>query len=101
MAIKTKEELLNSISARLGDDTGDEALALIEDVTDTLGDYESRVSDSTNWKQKFEENDREWREKYKSRFFEGVPAEEERESYTEEPTPMTSFDQLFSVKEGK
>ena len=38
MAIKTKDELIQSLNAVLGDNASDEALALMEDVSDTLDD---------------------------------------------------------------
>ena len=38
MAVRKKDELLSAIRARLGDDTSDEALSLIEDFHDTLND---------------------------------------------------------------
>ena len=43
MAVRTREEILNSIRARIGDDTSDEAISLVEDVTDTLADMENRA----------------------------------------------------------
>ena len=48
------------------DKTGDsdEDLALIEDVSDTL----TSLSESENWKEKYETNDAEWRTKYRERF---------------------------------
>ena len=66
--IKTKDELLEIIRGRVGEDTSDEAISYLEDVTDTLEDYESRVADSTDWKAKYEENDANWRRKYIDRF---------------------------------
>lgn len=69
MAIKSKDELLKFLKEKTKDDTSDETLGFIEDVTDTFNDYDSKVKDQTNWKQKYEDNDREWREKYKERFF--------------------------------
>lgn len=71
--ILNKEELLNSIKSRLGDDTSDEALKFLEDVSDTISDYETKSSQ--DWKSKYEENDAEWRRKYKERFFEGTPVQ--------------------------
>lgn len=105
MAIRTRDEILEVIKARLGDDTSDEALAIIEDITDTLTDYETKVAgDGTDWKAKFEENDTEWRNKYKERFFSGdvkvvgkPPAGEPEEP--EEPEEVRTFDDLF--KEGE
>lgn len=75
--IKSKDEILQAISAKIGDDNSDEALGLYEDISDTLSDYETRVSDSADWKKKYEDNDAEWREKYKERFLSG----------SDEPTP--------------
>lgn len=71
MAVISKDELLQAISNRIGDDTSDEALALLEDVSDTLTDFDARLNDDTDWKQKYEENDKQWREKYRDRFKEG------------------------------
>ena len=97
MAVRTRDEILESLKARIGDSTDDDTLAFIEDVTDTLTDYETRVSDSTNWKEKYETNDAEWRQRYRNRFF-GAPESEEveTEDVVEKETekPMT-FEDLF------
>lgn len=80
MAIRSREELLTSINARFADDTSDEVLALIEDVTDTLSDYDRRIGDSTDWESKYNQLDSEWRERYKARFFDsGKPIKESEE----------------------
>lgn len=100
MAVKTRDEILTAIKDRLGDDTSDEALNFIEDVTDTLNDYESRTSGESNWKKKYEDNDKMWRQKYKDRFFNtsGEDASSNEDDFEEEKKPMT-FDDLFDVKE--
>lgn len=85
MAIKSKEEILEQINARIGEDNSDEAIAIIEDITDTLNDFETRANgDGVDWKTKYEENDKEWRNKYKERFFNPEPNEDNN---LEEPTP--------------
>lgn len=71
MAIKSTEELLNAIKARVGEDNSDEALELIEDVSDTLKDLNSKASKEQDWEHKYYENDIAWRNKYKERFFSG------------------------------
>ena len=97
MAVRTRDEILESLRARIGDSTDDETLAFIEDVTDTLSDYETRVSDSTNWRERYETNDAEWRQRYRDRFF-GNPESEVVETdnvvETETERPMT-FEDLF------
>jgi hypothetical protein len=102
MAIKTREELLQSINECLSDDSSDDALTLLEDVTDTLNDYDTRLSDTTDWKQKYEDNDKEWREKYKSRFTNGTDnlGEGEKDSgkgkdKEDEEEKHYTFDELF------
>lgn len=86
------------ISARIGDDNSDEAIELLEDVTDTLNDYETRTADSTNWKEKYETNDREWRDKYKERFMSGDSSEDDKFIEDEEEPKRYTFEELF--KEG-
>ena len=97
MAVRTRHEILESLRARIGDSTDDDTLAFIEDVTDTLYDYETRVSDSTNWRERYETNDAEWRQRYRDRFF-GNPESEVVETdnvvETETEKPMT-FEDLF------
>ena len=104
--VKTKEEILGSIKDKFKDDTSDEALSFIEDVTDTINDLEHKAQNETDWKSKYEENDKEWREKYKERFFSGDPVqpstatetepekEEHIPGYKDDGTPM-SFSDLF------
>ena len=41
MAVKTKEEILNALKAKFAEDSSDEVLAIIEDVTDTFDDFDS------------------------------------------------------------
>jgi hypothetical protein len=100
MAIRTQEEILNLIKGKLNDDTSDEALALIEDVTDTLTDLETRTKNSDEWKTKYETNDKEWRERYKARFF-NEPVEDESEILEKkveiEEHPKT-FEDLFKAE---
>lgn len=79
MAVRTQEELMTLIRARIGDDTSDEALGLLEDISDTFGDLSKKATpDGEDWKQKYQDLDKEWRDKYKARFFESSP----------EPTPQ-------------
>ena len=97
MAIKTREELLESINTIIGENTSDEALAIIEDVQDTFSDYDTRLSDTTDWKAKYEENDNAWRTKYRDRFFNSPGSDPEADP---EPEPIKkTFEDLFT-KEG-
>lgn len=66
MAIKTKDELIQSLNAVLGDNASDEALALMEDVSDTLDD--NAAKGAVDWEHKYRENDAAWRARYRDRF---------------------------------
>lgn len=68
MAVRTRDEIIELVKARIGEDTSDEALGFLEDISDTLSDYDTRITESGDWKVKYEENDAEWRKRYKDRF---------------------------------
>ena len=94
--IKSKEDLLATVSARLEGDTSDEAISLFEDLSDTLTDMETKANgDGTDWKAKYEENDAEWRKKYKERFF-NTSANEEGGNENDELPIKRNFDDLFT-----
>ena len=99
--IKTREELMTMITARVGEDTSDEAISFMEDITDTLNDYETKLAgDGTDWKTKYEENDRQWREKYIARF-NGTGEDlnqPNRNQFSENENKKYSYEDLF--KEG-
>ena len=101
MAVKTKAEILETIRSRVGDSTDDETLEFLEDVTDTLTDLETRASDSTDWKGKYDELDKSWREKYRERFFSSNPKEKTgNEGFEEkEDKEKKTYEDLFDVKE--
>lgn len=94
--IKSKDEIISMISQRIGEDNSDEAIGLLEDITDTLNDYETKTNDSTNWKQKYEDNDKEWRERYKERFMSGSSDDIEEELVDEPAERKYTFDELFT-----
>lgn len=76
MAIVARSELQDAIARVLGDRSDDEAIALMENFTDTLNDYDSRVGE--DWKGKYEANDAEWRRRYMDRF-NGTSSDEDLE----------------------
>ena len=100
----TREELMNRIKERIGDGIEDKDIALMEDIADTYDDMAGRAADQTDWKAKYEENDRNWRQKYIDRF---NSAAESDADFVEEPkdsdetileyeAPKT-YEELFEV----
>lgn len=98
MAVKTREEILAEVRARVGEQTDDETIAFLEDVTDTLSDLETKAKgDGTDWKTKYEENDAEWRKKYTERFYSSDPTTDpEPPKQDDTPKPKT-FAELFTT----
>lgn len=94
MSVKNKDEILEAIKTRVGDNTDDESISLLEDVSDTLTDLETRASGGEDWKTKYEENDKLWRERYTARFFSKEPEPDPKQ----EPEVKKTFSDLF--KEG-
>ena len=68
MAVKDRDSILAAVKQMIGDNTSDEAIALMEDITDTITDYETKAADKTDWKAKYDEMDANWRRKYIERF---------------------------------
>ncbi len=103
--IKTTTEILELIKNKFADDTSDETLSFIEDVSDTLKEKDSLAGASEEWKKKFEDNDTMWREKYKSRFFNSAdagasdpPTGIEDIEKPDEPPKQLEYDDLFKQK---
>ena len=95
MAVKTKDEIMATIKTVLGENQSDEAITLLEDVADTL-DATTGAGDGTDWKAKYEENDKNWREKYTSRFYNtGSEPDEEIGTQNVEDNAPTTFEELF------
>lgn len=76
--VLTKEKLIEAIQSKLG--TEDSDLEILENITDTINSFTD--TEQEDWKKKFEENDKAWREKYKARFSEPSPKQS-----VEEKTP--------------
>lgn len=101
MAVKSKDDILTEIKAKFGEDDSDDTLSFIEDISDTLDDMSDQLSKSGEWKDKYEQNDKEWRQKYRDRFF-SKPIDEPdvtSDPVTEPATkkPMT-YDDLFKIE---
>lgn len=112
MAVRTREEIMNSVNARFADDTSDETLTFIEDTADTLNNYETSIN--TDWEKKYNDLntdyqnlDSSWRQRYRERFFDGAPrnttttAEEVVEDNKEDlisESEDKSFEDLFTER---
>ena len=91
MAVKTVDEIMKKVRERIGEDNSDEAIEFIEDISDTFKSFSS----TEDWKTKYEENDKKWREKYRDRFFTSKEEVEEDEIEEPEEKEKKKFEDLF------
>lgn len=96
MAKLSKEELLEKVRTYVGDRNDDDTLEIIEDINDSFDS-----SDADEWKKKYEDNDKMWRDKYISRFFEKKEEEthDTPTEHVEEEKEYKTFDDLFEEEE--
>lgn len=110
MAVITKDELINTVRARLGEAPDDDGIALLDNLSDTLADYETRVnydweSERQDLINRYEENDKMWRTKYSERFGQGISSDNQSEieprvddvQLEDEATEIT-YEDLFEAK---
>lgn len=94
MAKLSKDELIEKVKKYVGDRTDDETIEIIEDITDSID-----TSDADEWKQKYEENDKMWRDKYVSRFFDKKQEDPEASTEPEEEKEYNSYEDLFEKED--
>lgn len=88
MAKKTKDELLASAKAILGENTSDEALAFMEDISDSM------TTSTEDWEAKYNENDAAWRKRYAERFMSAGDDSDIELEPDPEPKRLT-YEELF------
>lgn len=114
MAVRTKSEIMDILKTQFSGNTVDEVLTLLEDVSDTLDDLETKAKgDGEDWKTKFEKNDAEWRQRYQDRFFSGTSdgngkqnnsntdVIDKNDEVTDETDEPLRYEDLFTSPDGK
>lgn len=104
MAVRTKEEIMQMIRERVGENTDDDTIKFVEDVSDTLDDYDNKTGTAAEWEQRYNDNDAEWRKRYTERFFSAAPTGDQNTSPDPDPedpadheAPKT-YDELFTTE---
>lgn len=93
MAIKTRDELISSVSDILGENNSDEALQLLTDLRDTLGS-QTDAQKITELENQLKEQDATWRKKYRDAFLSGAD-----ESFEEEQNKRPrKYEDLFKTE---
>jgi hypothetical protein len=102
MAVLTRDEFFDSVHRYIGEDSSDEGIAFLEDVTDTYNSLEERANgNGEDWEARYHELDETWKERYKHRFQSSNggsyidPIEDEEDEEEEEKAKKISIDDLF------
>lgn len=112
MAVLNRDDFFSAIQSIIKDDTSDDSISFVENMTDTYNSLVNSASgDGEDWKKKYEENDKMWKERYKHRFFSGkndfVPSgsenseQEDKEAEAQERAEHITIDNLFSDTKDK
>lgn len=104
MAILSREDFLNSVRTRIGEDTSDESITFIEDMTDTYDELARASADATDWEAKYNQLDADWRKRYIDRFNGKTDDDvddsmDEGGSSDDEYEAPTTYEDLFKRKE--
>lgn len=95
----SREDFMKSIKDKIGEDNSDEAVTFLENMTDTFDEMEKEIKgDGVDWKAMYEKNDKEWRDKYTARFYQGSTQEDDIDDH-KEPEPPKTFEELFKTGE--
>lgn len=107
--VLSKSQVMEQVKGLIGENADDSTLKFLEDISDTLDDLETKSKgDGEDWKAKYDELDKSWRDKYRERFFSGTSETDEKEPKNdllepsgtgeeeedEEKEPLT-FEELF------
>lgn len=95
MAVRTRDEIMAQLQTIVGDDTSDETLAFIQDISDTIG-TDNSAQRITELETQLTKQDEEWRKKYRDAFFTGKPDDSIEEDEPESNKPK-SFMDLFTT----
>lgn len=89
-----ENELMKLLQEHFKEDTSDEALKIIEKASEVTKSYEEQNKELQT---KYDNLDKQWREKFKSRFFEGVsnPHNEEPKKKEDDDSDNLTYDKLF------
>ena len=92
MEIMKLDELMKLVTDKFGETPDDDALTIIENISDTFNDLSGKVSDDwqkekARLEQAVIDKDNEWRKKYTERFVTGRDAEGFENKHTPENEP--------------
>lgn len=101
MAVLSRDDFINRVHAYIGEDSSDDGISFLEDMTDTIEDYERRTADSDDWERRYRELDETWKRRYKHRFLTGHSQIDETDETEEIAPEEVEIEDLFEESEEK
>ena len=100
MSRLSREEMLNKFNNLMGDNNSDDVLSFIEDINDTVDvdngqEIETLRANVVRLENEKKELDNNWREKYKSRFFDGAIVTPPPDEDDIKPPKKLTYENLF------
>lgn len=94
--VLTRDQFFDRINDAFGDESDENAISFIEDMSDTYNALEERANSDIDWEKRYKENDEAWRKKYKNRFFTGSSTViDNEEEVIEKGADTITIDDLF------
>lgn len=92
----TTDEVMNEFKTYLKDDSSDEALNLTKHISEKLKD----AGETEKWKNKYTENDKAWRIKYRNTFLstDYTKRDEGERQQDEDKEEKKTFESLFKME---
>lgn len=94
MAIKTRDELMQTANGIFGENSDDNVLEFIGDLSDTLASVANSAQRISELEEENRQIDNNWRKKYRERFFAPV-ADDDRDDDPNPPALKTKYEELF------
>ena len=96
MSVLNRDEYFSALHNMVGDDTSDDAIAFLENMSDTYNELENRANgDGENWKEKYNALDESWKKRYRHRFFTGSGGNPSDPEKDEKGADDITVDDLF------
>lgn len=77
--VLNRADFLTRVAGRVGDDTSDDAISFVEDMTDTFDSLAASHVTQAEIDAAVRENDEAWRKRYRDRFFSSETVEDVEE----------------------
>lgn len=98
--ILKSDEAMAQLKKLVGEDTSEDTISFIENISDTLTSLESKVNNNSDMvpKSELDRINEEWARKYRDRFFEGTtppPEPQPNKNNNENDNEPLTFENLF------